>query len=68
MAKAAAKSADRVKITLIKSANGRIEKHRATLEALGLRRIGDVTVQPNNPATKGKLDSIGYLVSVAEQN
>ena len=36
-------------------------------EALGLRTIGDVTVQPDNAATRGKLAHIGYLVEVTEQ-
>ena len=33
-------------IKLVKSLNGRIAKHKATAEALGLRKIGDTTVQP----------------------
>ena len=53
-----------VKITLKKSLNGRNAKHIATAHALGLRRIGDTTVQPENPQTKGKIAKIGYLVSV----
>ena len=35
-------------IKLVKSLNGRIAKHKATAEALGLRKIGDTTVQPDN--------------------
>ena len=31
-------------IKLVKSLNGRIAKHQATAEALGLRKIGDTTV------------------------
>ena len=53
-------------IKLIKSLNGRIVKHKATAEALGLRKIGDVTVQPDNAATRGKIASIGYLLQVTE--
>ena len=34
-------------IKLVKSLNGRIAKHKATAEALGLRKIGDTTVQPD---------------------
>ena len=33
-------------IKLVKSLNGRIAKHKATAAALGLRKIGDTTVQP----------------------
>ena len=37
-------------------------------EALGLRHIGDVTVQPDNAATRGKIAHIGYLLQVTEEN
>ncbi len=53
-------------ITLIKSLNGRHDKHIATAHALGLRRIGDVTTQPDNEATKGKVHQIRYLIRVTE--
>ncbi len=56
-----------LKITLVKSLNGRLIKHKATAEALGLRKIGDSTTQPDNAATRGKLAHIGYLVNVAEE-
>jgi len=56
-----------ITIKLVKSLNGRIAKHKATAEALGLRTIGDITVQPDNAATRGKLAHIGYLVEVTEQ-
>lgn len=54
-------------IKLVKSLNGRIVKHKQTAEALGLRKIGDSTVQPNNPATLGKIARIGYLLQVADE-
>ena len=40
-------------IKLVKSLNGRIEKHIATANSMGLRKIGDTTVQPNNAQTQG---------------
>jgi len=52
------------KITLLKSLSGRNKKHIATALSLGLKRIGDITVQPDNDATKGKIHSINYLVKV----
>ena len=54
-------------IKLVKSLNGRIVKHKATAEALGLRKIGDVTVQPDSPSTRGKIAAIGYLLQVTEE-
>ncbi len=56
-----------IKITLIKSLNGRLDKHIATAKSLGLVRIGDTTVQPDNPQTKGKIAKIGYLLKVEEE-
>ena len=54
-------------IKLVKSLNGRIAKHKATAEALGLRKIGDTTVQPDNEATRGKIANIGYLLQGTEE-
>ena len=55
-------------IKLVKSLNGRIAKHKATAEALGLHKIGDTTVQPDNAATRGKIAHISYLLQVTEEN
>ena len=56
-----------LKIQLVKSLSGRREKHIATAESLGLKRIGSETIQPDNPQTRGKIAKIGYLLSVTEQ-
>lgn len=57
----------KLNIKLTKSLNGRLAKHKATAEALGLRKIGDATVQPDNAATRGKIARIGYLLEVTEE-
>ena len=53
-----------LKITLTKSLVGRIEKHIATANSLGLKKINDVTVQPDNEQTRGKIAKISYLIKV----
>ena len=53
-------------IQLVKSLNGRLKKQIATAHSLGLRKIGDSTVQPDNAATQGKIAQIGYLLRVSE--
>ena len=53
-------------IKLVKSLNGRIDKHKATAEALGLRKIGDTVCQPVNAATQGKVAKIIHLIEVTE--
>ena len=59
--------AKNLKIKLVKSLNGRLDKHIATANSLGLRRIGDTTVQPDNDQTRGKVAKIGYLLQVSEE-
>ncbi|MBO5035744.1 MAG: 50S ribosomal protein L30 [Clostridia bacterium] len=56
-----------IKITLQKSLIGRHEDHIATAKSLGLKKIGDVSVQPNNGATMGKIKKISYLIKVEEE-
>ena len=56
-----------INIKLVKSLNGRLKKHIATAESLGLRHIGDETNQPDNPQTRGKIAKIGYLLQVTEE-
>ena len=56
-----------LKIKLVKSLNGRQDKHIATAQSLGLRKIGSETVQPDNPQTRGKIAQIGYLLQVTEE-
>ena len=55
-----------LKIKLVKSLNGRLDKHIATAESLGLRNIGQVTIQPDNTQTRGKIAKIAYLLQVTE--
>ena len=55
-----------LKIKLLKSLNGRLEKHIATAESLGLRKIGNVTVQPDNTQTRGKIAKIAFMLQVTE--
>ena len=60
--------AKNLNIKLVKSLNGRLQKHIATANSLGLRKIGDITVQPDNDPTRGKIAKIGYLLQVTEEN
>ena len=53
-------------IKLVKSISGRLDKHIATAHSMGLRKIGDSTIQPDNAQTKGKIAKIGYLLQVTE--
>ncbi|MDR0904477.1 MAG: 50S ribosomal protein L30 [Ruminococcus sp.] len=55
-----------MKIKLIKSLNGRLEKQKLTAKSLGLRKIGSETEQPDNEATRGKIKVISHLIEVTE--
>ena len=52
-------------IKLVKSLIGSKKDQIATAHALGLK-IGDVTTQPDNAQTKGKVAKIIHLVEVSE--
>ncbi|MBR1743304.1 MAG: 50S ribosomal protein L30 [Lachnospiraceae bacterium] len=58
--------ADKLKVTLVKSTIGAIPKQRATVEALGLRKIGKTVELPNNDAVKGMVWRVRHLVKVEE--
>ena len=55
-----------VKVKLVKSLIGCKKDQLATAKSLGLRKIGDVSVQPDNAQTKGKIKKIIHLIEVTE--
>ena len=55
-----------MKVKLVRSLNGRKKDQIETAVSLGLRKIGDVSEQPDNDATKGKVKKISHLVEVIE--
>jgi large subunit ribosomal protein L30 len=63
MAKAKTKT---VTVTLTKSLIGSKKDQIATATALGLHKIGDSSVQPDNPQTLGKIKKISHLVEVTD--
>ena len=55
-----------IQVKLVKSLIGSTKPQIATAHALGLHKIGDVTVQPDNAATQGKVRKLAHLVEVSE--
>lgn len=53
-------------IKLVKSLIGRKKDQIATAQSLGLKKVGDLTTQPDNEQTKGKINKISHLVEVTE--
>ena len=60
------KEAASLNVKLVKSLIALKDDQISTAHALGLRKIGDSTVQPNNAATMGKIRKIIHLVEVTE--
>ena len=60
------KQAAGLKIKLIKSTIGCTSNQILTAAALGLRKVGDETVQPDNAQTMGKINKISHLVEVTK--
>ena len=64
--KPVAKKKSGIKVRLIRSLVGRSDKQIATAKSLGLRKINDFSIQPDNAATRGKLTQISHMVEVTE--
>lgn len=55
-----------VKVTQTRSGIGGTADQRATLRTLGLHRIGESKVRPDEPAVRGMIRAVAHLVSVEE--
>lgn len=53
-----------IQIKQVRSAIGSIPKQRATLKALGLRRINHVVVKEDTPQVRGMIEKVSHLVEI----
>ena len=58
--------AEKLKITLVKSPIGDIPKQRATVEALGLKKLQKTVELPDIAAVRGMIQNVRHLVKVEE--
>ena len=58
--------AGKLMVTLVKSTIGAIPKHRATVEALGLKKLNKSVELPDNDAVRGMIWHVKHLVKVEE--
>jgi large subunit ribosomal protein L30 len=65
--KATAEPSKTLKATLMKSTIGAKPALRATVESLGLRRMNQTRELPDNPAIRGMLKAVSFLVAVEGQ-
>jgi large subunit ribosomal protein L30 len=56
----------KLKITLHKSPTGRLIKQIRTVEALGLRKVGQSVVHEDVPSVRGQVFVVKHMVSVEE--
>ena len=53
-----------VKVTLVKSASGRLKSHKACVRGLGLRKIHQTVEVIDTPENRGMINKIYYMVQV----
>mgnify|MGYP002870078662 CR=1 FL=1 len=56
----------KLRVTLVKSPIGNVPKNRATVEAMGLRKLHKSVEMPDNDATRGMIRKVAHLVKVEE--
>jgi len=56
----------KIKVTKVKSAINRTQRQKRTLEALGLKKIGQVVEHEATPNILGMVSKVNHLVSVEE--
>ena len=57
-----------LKVTLIKSPIASLPVHKATVAALGLRKVGQTVVKEDNPCIRGQIFCVKHMVKVEEIN
>ena len=57
-------NANKIKVTQIKSAHGRLPAHKACAAGLGLRKIGHTVEVEDTPSVRGMINKIYYMVKV----
>ena len=56
-----------LRITQVKSRIGYKKKAKATLDAMGLKKMNQTVELPDNPATRGMIKKIEYLIKVEDK-
>lgn len=55
-----------LRVVQTRSPIGGTSQQRDTLRTLGLRRIGDESIRPDDPTVRGMIRAVAHLVSVSE--
>jgi len=62
----ARKKQTKLTITLVRSPIGYSKRQKATLKAMGLKKVNQTVVQVDNLAVRGMIDKVSHLVNVEE--
>ncbi|MEJ2452814.1 MAG: 50S ribosomal protein L30 [Candidatus Thiodiazotropha sp.] len=55
-----------MRVTLVRSMNGRLSSHKACVRGLGLRRMHQTVEVEDSPCTRGMVNKVNYMVRVEE--
>jgi len=55
-----------IKVTLVRSTNGRLASHKACVAGLGLRRMHQTVEVEDTPCTRGMISKVSYMVRIEE--
>jgi large subunit ribosomal protein L30 len=61
------KAEKKVRVTLVKSGIGYSPRHKATIRALGLRKMHQTVEHVDSPVLRGMLSKVNHLVRIEEQ-
>lgn len=53
-----------LRVTLVRSTNKRLAKHKACVAGLGLRRVGHTVQVEDTPSVRGMIERVRYLLRV----
>ena len=56
----------KLKVTLVKSLNGRLAAHKACVRGLGIRRIHNTMTVMDTPENRGMINKISYMLQVED--
>ncbi len=56
----------KLKVTLVRSTNGRLASHKACVAGLGLRRMHHSVKVEDTPSVRGMINQVNYMVKVEE--
>lgn len=55
-----------IKVTLIKSVNGRLPAHKACVAGLGIRRLHQTVSVKDTPENRGMINKVSYLLKIED--